>query len=191
MLLGEPVAVGEGDVVVSGDSSFDAGEVGGPLVELFAGVLQRDAEPLPEGSEVGDVKCCNGVEYLAVDFPGDIAFEEAHGFSFTLALGPARSRDIAKPRPGLRRGETRLRIDAVAAAQAQANSGALIIDTRKQLSWNHGHIKVALHLPADSLDAQLATLPRDQTLILYGWGPGCNGATHTARRLIIEGFNVR
>lgn len=82
-------------------------------------------------------------------------------------------------------------IDAVAAAQAQANGGALIIDTRKQLSWNHGHIQGALHLAADRLDAQLATLPRDQTLILYGWGPGCNGATDTARRLIIEGFNVR
>ena len=82
-------------------------------------------------------------------------------------------------------------IDAVAAAQAQANTGALIIDTRKQLSWNHGHIKGAMHLPADRLDTQLATLPRDQTLILYGWGPGCNGATHTARRLIIDGFNVR
>lgn len=82
-------------------------------------------------------------------------------------------------------------IDAVAAAQAQASGGALIIDTRKQHSWNHGHIKGALHLSADSLDTQLATLPRDQTLIVYGWGPGCNGATHTARRLIIEGFNVR
>lgn len=82
-------------------------------------------------------------------------------------------------------------IDAVAAVQAQARGGAVIIDTRKQLSWNHGHIQGALHLAADSLDAQLATLPRDQTLIVYGWGPGCNGATHTARRLLIEGFNVR
>lgn len=82
-------------------------------------------------------------------------------------------------------------IDAVAAAQAQASGAALIVDTRKQISWNHGHIKGALHLPADRLDTQLATLPRDQTLVVYGWGPGCNGATHTARRLITEGFNVR
>jgi len=83
------------------------------------------------------------------------------------------------------------RIDAVAAARAQARGEALIVDTRKQLSWDHGHIKGALHLPTDVLEAQLATLPLDRTLIVYGWGPGCNGATYTARRLTIEGFNVR
>lgn len=82
-------------------------------------------------------------------------------------------------------------IDAVAAAQAQACGGAVIVDTRKQLSWDHGHVTGALHLPADRLDAQLASLPRHRTLIVYGWGPGCNGATHTARFLLAEGFDVR
>jgi len=82
-------------------------------------------------------------------------------------------------------------IDAVAAAGAQASGAAMIIDTRKQLSWDHGHIAGALHLPGDMLDTRLATLPRDRTLVVYGWGPGCNGATHTARRLIAEGFDVR
>ena len=38
------MSVGLGDVVVSGDPSFYAGEVGRPLFELFAGLLQRDAE---------------------------------------------------------------------------------------------------------------------------------------------------
>lgn len=82
-------------------------------------------------------------------------------------------------------------IDAVAAADAQASGAAVIVDTRKQLSWDHGHIAGALHLPGDILDARLAALPRDRTLIVYGWGPGCNGATHTARRLIAGGFDVR
>lgn len=82
-------------------------------------------------------------------------------------------------------------IDAVAAAGAQASGAAMIVDTRKQLSWDHGHIAGALHLPGDMLDTRLATLPRDRTLVVYGWGPGCNGATHTARRLIAEGFDVR
>jgi hypothetical protein len=70
VLLGEPLSVGLGDVVVSGDPSFYAGEVGGPLVELFGGVLQRDAELLPDGSVVADVRRRNRVENLAVDFPG-------------------------------------------------------------------------------------------------------------------------
>lgn len=82
-------------------------------------------------------------------------------------------------------------IDVVAASRAQDDGTAVIVDTRKQLSWDHGHIVGALHLPADTLDARVATLPRDRTLIVYGWGPGCNGATDTARHLLAEGFDVR
>lgn len=87
VLLGEPLSVRLGDVIVSRDPSFYAGEVGGPLVELFAGLLQRDAELPSEGAEVSDVRWCNGAEYLAVDLPGDLAFQAAHGFSFALAVG--------------------------------------------------------------------------------------------------------
>lgn len=82
-------------------------------------------------------------------------------------------------------------IDVVAASAAQADGTAVIVDTRKQHSWDHGHIAGALHLPTDSLDGRLAALPRARTLVVYGWGPGCNGATHTARRLLAEGFDVR
>lgn len=82
-------------------------------------------------------------------------------------------------------------IDVVAAFRAQTDGTAVIVDTRKQLSWDQGHVAGALHLPADTLDDRLATLPRDRTLIVYGWGPGCNGATLTARRLLGEGFDVR
>lgn len=82
-------------------------------------------------------------------------------------------------------------IDVVAASRAQADDTAVIVDTRKQLSWDHGHIAGAVHLPADVLDIGLAALPRDRTLLVYGWGPGCNGATHTARHLLAKGFDVR
>jgi rhodanese-related sulfurtransferase len=82
-------------------------------------------------------------------------------------------------------------IDVVAAAEAQADGTAVIVDTRRQASWDQGHIAGALHLPKEALDDGLARLPSDRTLIVYGWGPGCNGATHTARRLLSEGFTVR
>jgi rhodanese-related sulfurtransferase len=82
-------------------------------------------------------------------------------------------------------------IDVVAAFHAQDDGAVVIVDTRKQLSWDHGHIAGAVHLPSDTLDARLSTLPRDRTLVVYGWGPGCNGATQTARRLLAEGFEVR
>ncbi|NVM98658.1 sulfurtransferase [Arthrobacter sp. SDTb3-6] len=82
-------------------------------------------------------------------------------------------------------------IDVVAAARAQARGNAVIVDTRKGRSWDHGHVAGAMHLPEDALDSLPAALPRDRTLIVYGWGPGCNGATHTARRLLAAGFEVR
>lgn len=81
-------------------------------------------------------------------------------------------------------------MDVVAAHRAQADGKAVLVDTRKKRSWDHGHIAGALHLPTAALDDPLA-LPLDRTLIVYGWGPGCNGATSTAHRLIAEGFDVR
>lgn len=87
LLLGEPLSVPFGDMVVSGDPSFYAGKIGGPLAELFGSLLQRDAELLPDGSEVSDVRRCNRVKNLAEDFPCDVAFEAAHGFPFALAVG--------------------------------------------------------------------------------------------------------
>ena len=34
-------------------------------------------------------------------------------------------------------------------------------------------------------------VPPNQALIVYGWGPGCNGATGTARALLAAGLDVR
>ena len=82
-------------------------------------------------------------------------------------------------------------IDVVAAAEAQADGTAVIVDTRRQSSWDQGHVAGAVHLPKDALEAPLGWLPADRTLVVYGWGPGCNGATHTAQRLLLEGFDVR
>lgn len=75
-------------------------------------------------------------------------------------------------------------LDVVAAHAAQAEGSVTIVDTRKQLSWDHGHVAGALHLGVD-------VLPRDSVLVLYGWGPGCNGATHTALALLRDGYDVR
>lgn len=82
-------------------------------------------------------------------------------------------------------------IDVVAAAEQVDAGTAVLVDTRRQESWDHGHIASALHLPKTALDEQVAQLPRDRTLIVYGWGPGCNGATATARMLLMAGLDVR
>lgn len=82
-------------------------------------------------------------------------------------------------------------IDVVAAAAAVESGDAVLVDTRKLASWEHGHIAGALHLPTTALATGLDGLPRDRTLIVYGWGPGCNGATATARVLLAAGLDVR
>ncbi|WP_309127283.1 rhodanese-like domain-containing protein [Microbacterium sp.] len=82
-------------------------------------------------------------------------------------------------------------IDVVAAAQAVEADAAILVDTRRLESWEHGHIAGALHLPKTAVESQLDTLPRDRMLIVYGWGPGCNGATATARTLLAAGLDVR
>jgi rhodanese-related sulfurtransferase len=82
-------------------------------------------------------------------------------------------------------------IDVVAAAQAVESDAAVLVDTRRSESWEYGHIAGALHLPTAGIDARIGDLPRDRTLIVYGWGPGCNGATATARTLLTAGFDVR
>ncbi|UWF77779.1 MULTISPECIES: rhodanese-like domain-containing protein [Microbacterium] len=82
-------------------------------------------------------------------------------------------------------------IDVVAAAEAVAAGAAVLVDTRRRESWDHGHIAGALHLPQSALEERIPTLPRDRTLIVYGWGPGCNGGTATARVLLAAGLDVR
>lgn len=82
-------------------------------------------------------------------------------------------------------------IDVTAAAQAVESNAAVLVDTRRRESWDHGHIAGALHLATTEIDAKLGDLPRDRTLIVYGWGPGCNGGTATARILLAAGLDVR
>ena len=82
-------------------------------------------------------------------------------------------------------------IDIVAAEREVAAGAAVLVDTRRLESWEHGHIAGALHLPKTAIDDRLDDLPRDRTLIVYGWGPGCNGATETARILLAAGLDVR
>ena len=82
-------------------------------------------------------------------------------------------------------------IDVVAAAEAVAAGEAVLVDTRRRESWDHGHIAGALHLPKETRHARMAELPRDRTLIVYGWGPGCNGATGAARELLAAGLDCR
>src|SRR5690349_8819501 len=82
----------------------------------------------------------------------------------------------------------------VVAARA-AGERLVLVDVRNDESWALGHIPGAIHLPAAQLTARLGELPPpddDPHLVVYCWGPGCNGSTKAALVLARAGYrNVR
>jgi len=81
-------------------------------------------------------------------------------------------------------------VDVLDASAGLASGEFVLVDTRKQASWDHGHALGATHMP--SVDGDLPTLlPTARTVVVYGWGPGCNGATRAAAVLIARGYSVR
>lgn len=68
----------------------------------------------------------------------------------------------------------------------------ILLDTRSQASWDAGHVGGALHVPRGDLGARPdVSLPDDAELVVYCWGPACNGATKAAMTLALRGFRVR
>jgi rhodanese-related sulfurtransferase len=80
----------------------------------------------------------------------------------------------------------------VAAARA-AGERLVLVDVRNEESWAQGHIPGAIHLPAADLTARLGELPPpddDPDLVVYCWGPGCNGSTKAALALSRAGYRT-
>lgn len=83
-------------------------------------------------------------------------------------------------------------IDVLDVAKGLAEDRFVLVDTRKKASWDHGHIPGAQHIPAERLRDDLAEhLTAGADVVVYGWGPGCNGATRSAAVLAERGYSVR
>ncbi len=76
------------------------------------------------------------------------------------------------------------------AAVRATGSGPVVIDTRSSAGWAQGRIPGALHIPgAELADRAPAMLPdRDADIVVYCWGPGCNGSTRAAFTLASLGY---
>jgi rhodanese-related sulfurtransferase len=66
------------------------------------------------------------------------------------------------------------------------------VDTRRQSSWNHGHIPGAVHIPTAQIPALAPDLlPAGAQVVVYSWGPGCNGSTFAALAFAELGYSVK
>jgi rhodanese-related sulfurtransferase len=89
------------------------------------------------------------------------------------------------------RAKLRFEIDVMAVAEAPAGS-LVVVDTRRRSSWDHGHIPGAVHLPTAQIpDRAPSLVPAGSRVVVYGWGPGCNGSTFAALAFAELGYPVQ
>ena len=55
--------------------------------------------------------------------------------------------------------------DAATLAEHLADTDVYVLDVRQPAEWRHGHIRGSRNIPLLRLKSQLATLPRDKTII--------------------------
>jgi len=80
------------------------------------------------------------------------------------------------------------------AAERASGTPPVVIDTRSLASWSQGRIPGAVHIPNAELADRIAEVAPDTdvAIVVYCWGPGCNGSTRGALILSELGYsNVR
>lgn len=78
------------------------------------------------------------------------------------------------------------------AAESGTGPGFVVVDSRSTQAWEQGHVPGAVHLPtADVPRLAAAFLDRDVPVVVYCWGPGCNGAARAAHALASLGYQVK
>lgn len=72
------------------------------------------------------------------------------------------------------------------------NAFFVLIDSRGEASWRQGRITGAHHMPTSSIATQaLGNFPIDTPVVVYCWGPGCNGSTRAALAFATLGYQVK
>ena len=79
----------------------------------------------------------------------------------------------------------------VSAALA-AGDDVVLVDTRGHSSWHQGRARGAVHIPRAEIAARApAEIPLGTPVVVYCWGPACNGATRSAIEFLKLGYSVR
>ncbi|TVU64650.1 sulfurtransferase [Paenarthrobacter nitroguajacolicus] len=89
------------------------------------------------------------------------------------------------------RAKLQCEIDVMEVAESEPGS-LVVVDTRRQSSWDHGHIPGAVHMPTAQIPARAPDLiPAESQIVVYSWGPGCNGSTFAALAFAELGYSVK
>ena len=80
----------------------------------------------------------------------------------------------------------------VHAAFANGDPGFVLVDSRSTGAWAQGRIPGAVHLPTAEIPERASSLlDPGLPVVIYCWGPGCNGATRAALAHARLGYVVR
>ncbi len=89
------------------------------------------------------------------------------------------------------RAKLQCEIDVMEVADSEPGS-LVVVDTRRRSSWDHGHIPGAVHIPTAQIPELTAELiPAGSQVVVYSWGPGCNGSTFAALAFAELGYAVK
>lgn len=67
-----------------------------------------------------------------------------------------------------------------------------LVDVRSPKDYRDCHIPGAVNLPVGAISpSTVGRLDREKPVVVYCWGPGCNGATKAAAQLASLGFQVK
>ena len=108
---------------------------------------------------------------------------------------PVTATEAAAPAAALVHFASRLAVetdvaDVAAALATGADPGFVLLDARSPESYAAGHLPGARLLPRP-FDAEDVAALGDALLVVYCWGPACNGATKAARELAALGRPVK
>jgi len=83
-------------------------------------------------------------------------------------------------------------VSDVYSALEASEPGFTLIDSRGEAAWDQGRAAGAVHLPTDEIASRAAeSVDPALPVVVYCWGPGCNGAYRAAVEFAKLGYQVK
>lgn len=83
-------------------------------------------------------------------------------------------------------------VHAAFEAAGTGDPGFTLVDTRGDAAWAQGRAPGAVHLPTDEIPSRATGLVDPaRPVVVYCWGPGCNGAYRAAVAFARLGYQVK